>query len=189
MIETINSYDKLIKSTSNIIRTLKIYPKVFGEENFHELHKFFDKALFNVLNQLDLIIGLKYLDISQSVGNNLEANYFSRIVILTSHEILNDSNKMIGKEIRAELSKKNGLDCLKELDETTKEMNVLKKNHLKKLKNLRNNVIGHKFDQAQKQTEIIVNIDNSEIYKIGDEILKVEMKFLKIYTKFLEIIN
>lgn len=188
MIEPINTYDNLIKGTSKIIRTLTIYPKVFEEEKYYELHKFFDKALYNVLNQLDLIIGLKYLDISQAVENRLEANYFSRIVILTSHEILNDSNKMLGKEIRAELIEKIGMDGLKEIDETTKEMNALRKNHLKKLKDLRNNVLGHKLDQAHKQAEMIANIDNNEIYKIGDEIFKVEMKFLKIYLKFLEIV-
>ncbi len=106
MIDTLNSYDKIIQRTSNLVRTLKVYPKVFEQKEFQELHKFLEKILFIVLNHLDLIIGLKYLDVSQSVGNNLEANYFSRIVILTSHEILNDLNKLVGKEIRNELIEK-----------------------------------------------------------------------------------
>ena len=70
--EIINSYDKLISRTSNLVRTLKIYPKVFEKDEFYELHKFFDKQLFTVLNQLDLIIGLKYLDTSQAIGNNID---------------------------------------------------------------------------------------------------------------------
>lgn len=186
MIETLHSYDKLIQNTSNLARTLKIYPRVFEKEEFHELHKFFDKALFTVLNHLDLIIGLKYLDFSQAMGNNLEANYFSRVVVLTSHEILNDLNKMVGNEIRTELIKKIGSDRVKELDETTKEMNALRKKHLKKLKPLRNMVLGHKHENGHQQAEIIVNMDNKEIYDIGNEIFKVQMKFIRNYSELLK---
>ena len=182
MIEIINSYDKLIQNTSSLARALKIYPKVFEKEEFHKLHKFFDKALFTVLNHLDLAIGLKYLDVSQGVGNNLEANYFSRILILTSHEILNDLNKKVGKEIRLELTTKIGIEGLKDLDETTKEMNALKKKHLKKLKDLRNNVLGHKQEHAYQQTEMMVSINNKEIYDIANEIFKVQMKFIGTYS-------
>ncbi len=186
MIDSINSYDKLIQNTSNLAQTLKIYPKVFEEEEFHELHKFFDKALFIVLNHLDLAIGLKYLDVNKAIGNDLEANYFSRVLVLSSHEILNDLNKMIGKEIRCELTKKIGIDNLKELDETIKEMNILKKKHLKKLKNLRNNVLGHKQEYGYKQAEMIVKIDNKEIYMIANEIFKIQMKFIGVYSNLLK---
>ena len=185
MIEIINSYDKLIQNTSNLARTLKIYPKVFEKEEFHEFHKFFDKALFTVLNHLDLAIGLKYLDVSQGVGNNLEANYFSRVLILTSHEILNDLNKMVGKEIRNELAVKIGIESIKELDESTKEMRLLRKKYLKKLKHIRNKVLGHKHEHAHEQAEMMVSIDNKEIYDIANLIFKVQMKFIGTYSKLI----
>ena len=171
--------------TSNLARTLKIYPKVFEKSEFQELHSFFDKALFTVLNQLDLIIGLKYLDISQAVGNKLEANYFARVLILTSHEILNDLNKMVGKRVRNELFQNVGEDELKELDEGTKEMNNLRKRHLDKLKNLRNKVLGHKLEHANQQAEIMKSINLMDIYDIGNSIYKVQMRFISAYSNLL----
>lgn len=179
MLDIINSYDKLIQETSELARTLKIYPKVFDKEEFHEQHKFFDKALFTVLNHLDLIIGLKYLDVSQAIGNQPEANYFARDVILTSHEILNDLNKMLGKNIRTKLIEKNGANGLEELDDATKEMNDLRKKYLKKLKDLRNNVLAHKLEHGHQQAELIISINNKEIYRIGNEIFKAQTKFLE----------
>jgi hypothetical protein len=182
LIDTINKYDKIIHYTSNLVRAYKIYPKVFKEEE----HKFFDKALFTVLNHLDLAIGLKYVDISQAAGNQLEANYFSRVLILTSHEILNDLNKMLGKDLRLEIQEKIGIEGMKEIDESTKELNILRKKHLKKLKDLRNSVLGHKYEYAYQQAEMIVDIDVKEIYNIGNDIFNVQMKFIQNYRKMLE---
>lgn len=184
--ETLKSYDKNIASVSNLIRTLKIYPTAFEDEEFHELHKFFDKALFIALNQMDLIIGLKYLDISQAIGNNLEANYFARVLVLSCHEILNDLNKMGGIKIRDELTKKLGVEKLKELDEVTIEMNFMRKKYLKELKLLRNKVLGHKHEEAHQQAELIVNIDTLEIYNIGNSIYTIQMKYIHSYVNLLE---
>ena len=132
MIETLKTYDELIIKTSNFIRTLKIYPKVFEKEEHHYLHQFFDKILYTALNHLDLIIGLKYLDVSQAVGNKLEAKYFARVVALTSHEILNDLNKIVGKEIRNFVIAKIGENGLSDIDWSIKSLNNMKKDKIKK---------------------------------------------------------
>ncbi len=186
MIEIINTYDKVIQTTSNLVRAYKIYPKVFEKEEYKWLHKFLDKALFTVLNHLDLAIGLKYVQVSLAVGNKLEANYFSRVLVLTSHEILNDLNKMLGKDIRLEIQERIGIEGLKEIDELTKEMNCLRKKHLEKLKRLRNKVIGHKYEYAYQQAEMITDIDIKDIYHVGKDIFNVQMKFIQIYKKMLE---
>ena len=127
MIETLEAYDKAIEGARSLSHTLKIYPKVFKKPEFHKYHKFFDKALFSSLNLMDLIIGIKFLDLSNSIGNSVEANYFARVVILTSHEILNELNTLVGKDIREELISKIGAEKVSILDGIVKEMNELKK--------------------------------------------------------------
>ncbi len=79
-----------------------------------------------------------------------------------------------------------GVEGIKELDKTSKEMNALKKKHMKRLKELRNKVVGHKYEHSIEQTEIILNIDNREIYSIGNEIFKVQMRYIGNYTKLIE---
>jgi len=185
MIETLEAYDKAIEGTRSLSHTLKIYPKVFEKTGFHKFHKFFDKALFSSLNLMDLIIGIKFLDLSNAIGNKVEANYFARVVILTSHEILNELNSLVGKDIRNELINKIGAEKVSILDGTMKEMNDLKKKHLSKLKNLRHNVIGHKLADGHKQAEMIANIDVLEIYNIGYALFKVQIKLMGSYTNIL----
>ena len=185
MIETLEAYDKAIEGTRSLSHTLKIYPKVFENAEFHKFHKFFDKALFFSLNLMDLIIGIKFLDLSKTIGNNAEANYFARVVILTSHEILNELNTLVGKDIRDELINKTGKEKVSILDGIVKEMNGLKKKHLTKLKKLRNAVIGHKLAKGHQQAEMIANIDTLEIYKIGNAIFKVQMKLMGSYANMI----
>lgn len=186
MIETLKRYDEVIKRTSSLIRTLKIYPKFFDKEEHHYLHQFFDKNLYTVLNQLDLIIGLKYLDISQAIGNKLEANYFARVVALSSHEILNDLNKLVGRKIRLFVIDKIGEDGLHEIDEAVKALNKIKKDKLKMLKSIRNNLLGHKLENSLQQAEMIVNIELQEVYDIGNQIYKRQMDLIKNYVSLIE---
>ena len=185
MIEMLELYDKWIEKTSSLVGKLKAYPEIFEKPEHKKFHKFFDKALFTSLNQLDLVIGLKYLDFSQAVGNKLEANYFARVVILNSHEILNDLNKIVGKEIRNDLVLKVGEKDVKDLDDSIKNLNTLRKEHLKTLKELRNKVLGHKLSDAHQQAKMIFKIDLIKVYKIGNEISKVQMKVMLNLTNLI----
>ena len=133
-----------------------------------------------------LIIGLKYLDLSQAVGNNLEANYFTRVVALSSYEILNDLNKLAGKKIRNFVIGKIGEAGFYEIDESIKSLNKLKKENLKKIKEIRNNVLAHKLRNAHQQAEMIVSIDMKEIYDIGNQIFQIQMGLIGNYTKLIE---
>ena len=76
------------------------------------------------------------------------------VTILTSHEILNDLNRITGKEIRSELVSRIGIDCMQELDGTTKKLHTFRKKYLRKLKDLRNKVLGHKYEHAHQQSEL-----------------------------------
>jgi hypothetical protein len=186
MIETLKTYDELIIKASNLIRTLNIYPKVFEKEEHHYLYQFFDKILYTALNHLDLIIGLKYLDVSQAVGNKLETKYFARVVALSSYEILNDLNKLVGKEIRDYVITKIGENGPSEKDWSIKSLKNMKKDKIKKLKEIRNNLLGHKLEHAYQQAEMIANIDLKKIYDIGNQILKIQMDLIKNYRVLTE---
>jgi hypothetical protein len=87
---------------------------------------------------------------------------------------------------RDELTKKLGVEKLKELDEVTIEMNFMRKKYLKELKLLRNKVLGHKHEEAHQQAELIVNIDTLEIYNIGNSIYTIQMKYIHSYVNLLE---
>ncbi|WP_146192559.1 hypothetical protein [Xanthomarina spongicola] len=123
---------------------------------------------------------------SKSINNQVETNYFARVLVITCHEILNDMNKMVGKDLREELVSKIGLKEVEKLDNATKEMNSLRKKHLKKLKDLRNNVIAHKLDNGIVQADIINEIDPKDIYIISNEIWKTQSKFISIYTDLIQ---
>lgn len=186
MIEYLNSYDKLIESTRSLIQTLKAFPKIFKEKEHQKYHSFFDKALYNVLHSLDLVIGMKYLDLSKSINNQVETNYFARVLVITCHEILNDLNKMVGKDLRTEFIAKIGANDVEKLDQAIKEMNGLRKKYLKKLKGLRNNVFAHKLDNGIDQANIINEIIPKDIHIISNEIWKTQAKFIRIYTDLMQ---
>jgi hypothetical protein len=138
------------------------------------------------LTQLDLIIGLKYLDVSQAVSNQLEANYFARIVAHSSYEILTDLNKLVGKEIRNFVIEKLGKSELDNIDKTVRELNIMKKEHLDNLKTIRHNLFGHKLKDGHRQAELIVGINNTEIYEIGNQIFKLQNELIGQFVKLIE---
>lgn len=185
MFELLSSYDEAIVSTNNLIRTLRAYPTLLDEKENLYMHQFFDKCLFTALNQLDLIIGLKYLDISNAMKNQIEANYFSRIVAHTSFEILNDLNKLAGKQIREFVLSNCTKEVLSDIDTAIRELNIIKKEKLKILKEIRNNLFGHKHANAFSQTVGMLKIQNSEIYAIGNDIFKMQIQLLFSYQNMM----
>jgi DNA integrity scanning protein DisA with diadenylate cyclase activity len=186
MIELLKSYDNLVLRTNSIIGTLRTYPKLLNQEENKYLHQFFDKCLFTALNQLDLIIGLKYLDLSKFVNNQIEANYFARIVAHISFEILNDLQKLAGQEIRDFIISNYSKDLLTEIDTCIKELNQLKKSKLNDLKEIRNNIFGHKNKHAFSQTETMLTIQNPEIYQIGNDIFNIQLRLLVAYQNLIQ---
>jgi hypothetical protein len=74
-IEILEIYDLVIQRMQKVIKGLKAHPKILTKPEHKYLHKFFDKILFNALCNLDLITELKYLDMSNVVGNTFETNF------------------------------------------------------------------------------------------------------------------
>lgn len=186
LLKSLEDYDQVIKSTRQLIGSIEIYPLVLKKEEFQNLYIFFNKIMFITLNHLDLIIGLKFLDLSHAMNNEIEANYFARIVILTLHELIEDYHvKFYNKELRKKLEYKIGTSELEAFDEIAKSIKLLKKKYITKLKKLRNSVLGHKDEDALEQFKIMKNIDTNEIFRIGSEIFQVQMKLLGSYTTML----
>ncbi len=187
ILDAIAVYDRLITAVNSNIKSLKIYPKLLSREADIYQCIILDKCLYIALVQNDLLISLKYLDLSTNVGNAYEANYFARAVGLHSYEVLNHLNKSIGANVRSILSNSTHEYLLENINQAGKSLNELKKIHFRKLEILRNNVMGHKSHDGIAQTEIMLSMDNKELYDLGKQIYKANFKLVKIYMQFLQI--
>ncbi|MDB5199252.1 MAG: hypothetical protein JWO92_1215 [Chitinophagaceae bacterium] len=179
-------YDKLINAVNSNIKSLKIYPKLLSGEADKDHCIILDKCLYIALVQNDLLVSLKYLDVSNNVGNSYEANYFARAVGLHLYEVLNHLNKSIGADVRSILSNSTHEHFLENINQVGKSLNELKKVHFRKLEILRNNVMGHKSHDGIAQTEIMLSMNNKELYDLGVQIYKANFKLVKLYMQFLQ---
>jgi hypothetical protein len=185
-IRAIKDYDILINGTLGIVGACKIYPKLLTDDEDQYLHPLFDKNLFNALNQLGLIVGLKYLDLSNGTKNSTEAKYFARIVATTSYEILRDLNQVVGKQIRNFVTEKIGADYLKEIDSSIKRLKELKRTHEKMLKEIRHELFGHKMNNGIEQARLTSNIDVRKVYAIGRSIFDIQNNVLEQMTALIK---
>jgi len=186
-VEMLETYDLVIQKMQKVIKGLKAYPKILTKPEHKYLHKVFDKVLFNALCNLDLITELKYLDMSNVVGNAFETNFFARITAHSCFEILDNLNKTVGKEILELVENRLGVEALNELSARVKELNAVKKQHISSLKTIRNNLFGHRMNAGREQAEQILLINPKSIYDIGNQIFKIQIKmqdaFMGVLTK------
>lgn len=185
MIQTLEAYDSVIRAMNGTIKGLKAYPKILTQPEHEYLHAVFDKALFNALCSLDLITALKYLDISNAVGNAFEANFFARIVAHSSFEILDNLNRTVGKQIVQLVNGCLGAEALNDLNGHVKELNQLKKLHIATLKHIRNNLFGHKMNAGREQAEQMLLIVPRAIYDVGQRIFRIEVEILAAFMNIL----
>jgi hypothetical protein len=185
MLNVIAAYDSLIISINNNIKTLKAYPKILSEESHKKYFVFFDKCLYNALIQNDLLIGLKYLDVSNALKNQIEANYFARTVALSSYETFNYLDKLVGKDVKTFLESNGHQTSYNTISAIAKKVNSLKKSCFTYLEEIRNNVIGHKDSHALKQTFIMLQIDNAKIHRIGTDLYKLNFELLNEYANLM----
>lgn len=95
----VNTYDETIDKLIPLIRNLSEYPKRYNGKH-PELHHFFDRALNGALAQQDLTIGLKHLVVNLKEQNKpIEANYSARAMVVTAYDILDNSGRLLGKEV------------------------------------------------------------------------------------------
>jgi len=181
MIEMLGRYDLIIQRMNKVIKGLKAYPKILDKPEHKYLHKVFDKVLFNALCNLDLITELKYLEMSHVVGNAFETNFFARITAHSCFEILDNTNRTVGKEIIEMIKSRLGAEALNELNCYVKELNSIKKPHIQNLKKIRNNLFGHRMNAGREQAEQMLLINPKSIYEIGNRIFKIQLNIQDIF--------
>ena len=186
MIETIKAYDNLIKSINENIRGLKPHPKILDKEEHKYLYPVFKKAMYIAISASDLIIGLKYLDVSNAVKNGYETSYFSRNVAHISYELINHQEKIVGQDVAKAITNQIGDKALKEFKKCNKELkNVTRKYH-KKLKYIRNQLVGHRTANGYEMAMSMLEIDAGEIYNIGKRIFDT---YNKIFAKYVNLLS
>lgn len=188
MLNAIKSYDELISEINDSINILNIYPQKLSEEKNHKLHLIFDKMLYISLLINDIIIGLKYLDLSVNLNNNVESIYFSKIVALNAYEMLNESGRLTGnKLIKQIFSDINNEDFNSKFKDIKKELYKVKKDCQPKLKVIRNKIIAHKDSNPFDQINTMQKIEFKEIYKIGHNIFNIHLKLLRLFQNLLKV--
>jgi hypothetical protein len=185
MIKAIKTYDILIKRHNEIIRALKAHPKILDKEEHKYLYPVYEKSMYIAICLTDLIIGLKYLDVSSALKNGYETNYFSRNVALISYELINHQEKKVGADVAKTIINKIGNEALSEVKGCTKELKAVKKEYHKKLNFIRNNLFGHRNANGSEMASAMLAIDAGEIYKIGKQIFDVYTKVIVVYINLL----
>ena len=185
MIETIKAYDILIERLNENIRGLKAHPKILDQEEHKCLYPIFEKAMYIAISSSDLIIGLKYLDISNAVKNGYETNYFSRNVAHISYELINHQKKIVSQDVSKAITMQIGVEALSEFKNCTKELKSVTRKYYKKLKYIRNKLFGHRTANGSEMAMSMIEIDAIEIYNIGKRIFDAYIKVLAEYANLL----
>ncbi|MCX5846586.1 MAG: hypothetical protein NTW12_09580 [Deltaproteobacteria bacterium] len=185
MIETIKAYDIIIKGLNENIRGLKAHPKILDKEEHKYLHPVYEKSMYIAICLSDLIIGLKYLDVSNALKNGYETSYFSRNVAHMSYELINHQEKIVGTEVAKTIKNRIGDAAFSEFKGSAKELKDVKKEYCKKLNYIRNNLFGHRTANGSEMAAAMLEIDAAEIYKIGKQIFDVYIRVIVAYVNLL----
>ncbi|MBK7764415.1 MAG: hypothetical protein IPI46_13895 [Bacteroidetes bacterium] len=187
LMQRISEYDNQLIELNNLIKTIKVYPKILEPEKDKLIKDRLDSILFLVLHQNDFIIGLKYLELSIVCSNQYEANYFTRVVSLGAYELLQKIGKFIGKELNSNELQNSILLNKEELKEIRTEFNDIKKNSGYLLKTIRNNVIAHKDEDVFVQTELMNKMNHKDLHWIAFRIYRVNYRLIALYSTIVAI--
>lgn len=185
MLKTIQSYDFLINRINITTRNLKAHSKILIKEEHKYVYPVYEKAMYISIALADLMVGLKYLDISNAVKNQFEANHFARGVSVTCYELLNHKEKIIGEKIYKTVSEVVDSDELASIVEAKNCLKKITKDYFSKLKHIRNDLYGHRHENGYEMSLAMLNIDNFEIYEIGKSIFDVYFKLLQEYANLI----
>lgn len=185
MLKTIQSYDFLIAKINNNIRGLKAHPRILVDEKHKYLYPLYEKAMYIAISGSDLIIALKYLDVSNAVKNGYETNYFARNVAHISYELINHQQKIVGEDVSKTIINRIGAEALLELNNRRKQLKIVTSKYHKKLNFIRNNLFGHRTENGSEMATSMLDVDAHEIYKIGKKIFDVYLNVLAEYVNIL----
>jgi hypothetical protein len=80
-----------------------------------------------------------------------------------------------------------GVEALNEFNARVKKLNAVKKQHIASLKQIRNNLFGHRMNAGREQAEQMLLINPKSIYNVGNRIFKIQIEmqdaFMGVLTK------
>ncbi len=174
----VDTYNEALKSYYPLVKSLSEYPERYEGEH-PELKPFFDRSLSAALTQVDLTIGLKFLILNFTDGKHIEANYFARALAVTGYDILLNSSKLLGSEINIFVREHLPFsDNYNKALGYVKTINRFRGEDERFLKEIRNNVFGHKDEDALKQFQIVNKLDINRVNKICYEIYTANYELL-----------
>lgn len=139
-------------------------------------------CLFASIVGRDIQFLSKYFTISKSSN---ERNMFGRLLVMTIYEFLYDVNKLMGKELRNELTKNKMNEFLNSIGRLNKKFAVIKKENNKYLKTIRNNFSAHKTTDAKELIDFENKGETENIHQISTEVMKLNNEFTKLSTKMI----
>ena len=182
MLDTIQSYDYLINRINITTRNLKAHRVILDKEEHKYLYPVYEKAMYLCIALADLMVGLKYLDVSNAVKNEYEANYFARGVAAICYELINHQEKIIGEKIYKTVTENIGSDSLSEIVTSKKRLRRITKEHFQILKHIRNNLYAHRNDNGYEMAVEMLKIKNVNLYETGKSIFDIYFKILHNYV-------
>jgi len=188
ILKAIGEEDKLILRVNKTIKGLRLYPKLLDCERDKDLCELFNLLLFVTLFTSDLLISMKYLQLSMLLKNQIESNYYSRITSVLVYEYINDIKKLAGKHYRKLLVIRfgdKGKITLQHQKITANFNHILKVNS-KVLKNIRVNVFAHRSKNAFEQTEIMLTVDNQKMLQLSLDIRDLSFDFISLVSDLME---
>lgn len=185
MLEIIKEYDRVTEVLNKNIKGLKAHRRILEKDEHKYLYPAYEKAMYIAISLSDLNIGLKYLDVSETLKNGYEANHFARSVALISYELINHQQKIVGQDVAALVFEKLGDDGLSKIKLYSKELKGITKEHHERLNFIRNNLVGHRTENGMEMANGMLNINHQEIYYIGKQIFGVYLKLFGAYFELL----
>lgn len=182
----LKDYDRNIEGATYLVNNLRAHSWVLADPAHSDLHPYFNKSLFAAMNNLDLLIGLKYLDLSHRMGFVGEAKYFARIVALHLYEILVAPHKLFDKQTRVSIIDQLGPQALTEINNLMHQLNKIHGECSTNLKRIRNDTIAHREADAVKQADAINQIEPELLMGLANRVFPLQLKITGYYTTIIE---
>jgi hypothetical protein len=122
-----------------------IFDKLIKDHKRYSCKKeIIDKSLFILNNYFDLYLAIQYSNLHSVNRNKINCRFFLKNVAIISHEILSDRKNILDYNFRKLLIEVNTNESIQDLDNEIKSLKTLQNKHCHYLKEIRNNLIGHR---------------------------------------------
>lgn len=145
----------------------------------------FDKGMFLGVAVYDLITSLKHLDFAIDKKDEMESNFFSRVILLISYELINYNHKALNKELFAFVSSNFTDQVVSESKEFSTRINDLKSDNIEIMRFVRNNLIGHRISNGMDMISGMNKINSTDTFKLGSSLFSIYIKILTYHMRII----